>query len=96
MFHFGSPRADDALIRRARDLAPVLAGRAEETERLRRIPDATIADLHEAGFFRNPNELAVIHLTWRGGPEGGSEWPFHERLTTPEFLARFVQGGEHL
>jgi 3-hydroxy-9,10-secoandrosta-1,3,5(10)-triene-9,17-dione monooxygenase len=37
---------------RARALAPVLAERVAEASRLRRLPDATIADLREAGFFR--------------------------------------------
>jgi hypothetical protein len=41
-------------------------------------------------------ELAVIHLTWRGAPEVGPKWPYFERLTTAEFLVRFVEGGEHL
>jgi 3-hydroxy-9,10-secoandrosta-1,3,5(10)-triene-9,17-dione monooxygenase len=41
-----------ALIERARALAPTLASRAESAESLRRIPDGTIADLRAAGFFR--------------------------------------------
>jgi hypothetical protein len=41
-------------------------------------------------------ELAVIHLTWRGTPEVDVAWPHFERLTTPDFLRRFVEGGEHL
>jgi 3-hydroxy-9,10-secoandrosta-1,3,5(10)-triene-9,17-dione monooxygenase len=41
-----------ALIARARGLIPMLRGRAAETEKLRRLPDATIAALHEAGLFR--------------------------------------------
>ncbi len=39
-------------VARARALAPILKGRAEEAEGLRRLPDATIADFQEAGFFR--------------------------------------------
>lgn len=42
----------DELRARARDLAPILAARAAEGDVLRRIPDATIADFKEAGFFR--------------------------------------------
>ncbi len=42
----------EQLIARAAALAPVLRQRADETERLRRIPDSTIADLHEAGLWR--------------------------------------------
>lgn len=40
------------LVQAARALAPFLAERGEETDRLRRIPDATISSLREAGFFR--------------------------------------------
>jgi len=42
----------EALIARARALAPVLKERAPETSELRRLPDATIADMQEAGLFR--------------------------------------------
>ncbi len=44
------PRAE--IIGRARDLAPVLLERAPETERIRRIPDETIRDFHDAGLWR--------------------------------------------
>ncbi len=37
------------LIRRARSLVPVLAQRAAQTERDRRVPAETIADLQAAG-----------------------------------------------
>lgn len=40
------------MVERARRLAPRIAGRAEECERLRRLPDDTERDLHEAGLFR--------------------------------------------
>ncbi|HWE73497.1 MAG TPA: acyl-CoA dehydrogenase family protein [Stellaceae bacterium] len=40
------------LVTRARLLVPVLRQRAAETEKLRRLPDATVADLQEAGLFR--------------------------------------------
>ena len=46
-----SPTRED-LVARARALAPTLAARATEGDALRRIPDATIADFQEAGFFR--------------------------------------------
>jgi 3-hydroxy-9,10-secoandrosta-1,3,5(10)-triene-9,17-dione monooxygenase len=42
----------DEMVERARRLAPTLAGRAEQCERLRRLPDETERDLHEAGLFR--------------------------------------------
>jgi 3-hydroxy-9,10-secoandrosta-1,3,5(10)-triene-9,17-dione monooxygenase len=40
------------MLARARELAPVLAARAVETAELRRVPEATIRDFQEAGFFR--------------------------------------------
>jgi 3-hydroxy-9,10-secoandrosta-1,3,5(10)-triene-9,17-dione monooxygenase len=40
------------LVYRARELVPVLAARAAEADALRRVPDQTIADFQEAGFFR--------------------------------------------
>ena len=42
----------DALVARAHDLRPALQARAAATERLRRIPDETIAACRAAGFFR--------------------------------------------
>jgi len=45
-----APKPD--LLARAQDLGPRLAARAEETEALRRLPDATIADLKAAGLHR--------------------------------------------
>jgi 3-hydroxy-9,10-secoandrosta-1,3,5(10)-triene-9,17-dione monooxygenase len=39
-------------VQRARELAPILAQRAPETDKLRRLPDETIAAFQEAGFFR--------------------------------------------
>jgi 3-hydroxy-9,10-secoandrosta-1,3,5(10)-triene-9,17-dione monooxygenase len=40
------------MLSRARALKPVLAQRAEDCERLRRLPDETERDLHDAGLFR--------------------------------------------
>ncbi|HZS41560.1 MAG TPA: flavin-dependent monooxygenase [Polyangia bacterium] len=42
----------DEFVARARALVPVLAERASEADRLRRVPDETIADFKRAGFFR--------------------------------------------
>jgi len=42
----------DELIARARALRPVLVERLAVADELRRVPDATIADFHAAGFFR--------------------------------------------
>ncbi len=40
------------LISRARDMVPTLRDRAFETEKLRRMPDETVRDFREAGFYR--------------------------------------------
>jgi 3-hydroxy-9,10-secoandrosta-1,3,5(10)-triene-9,17-dione monooxygenase len=42
----------EELVARARAMIPTLRGRAQAAEAARRIPDETIAELHEAGFFR--------------------------------------------
>jgi 3-hydroxy-9,10-secoandrosta-1,3,5(10)-triene-9,17-dione monooxygenase len=42
----------EEIIRRASALVPRLRERAERTEKLRRLPDETIADLIDAGLFR--------------------------------------------
>ncbi|MBM3646899.1 MAG: acyl-CoA dehydrogenase [Alphaproteobacteria bacterium] len=42
----------EEMVARARKLAPTLAQRAEACEKLRRLPDDTERDLHEAGLFR--------------------------------------------
>ncbi|MGE3245619.1 MAG: acyl-CoA dehydrogenase family protein [Beijerinckiaceae bacterium] len=43
---------EEALIREAARLAPVLRERAREAEKLRRIPDETEADFRKAGFYK--------------------------------------------
>ncbi len=50
-FSLGSPRAE-ALLAAAREMGPVLEARLETCNRDRRVPEATIADFHRAGFFR--------------------------------------------
>lgn len=42
----------DVLIQRARDMIPYLAENAAKAAADRKIPEATIAKMHEAGFFR--------------------------------------------
>ena len=42
----------DDLIARAADLVPTLEARAAETNALRKLPEATVADFKAAGFFR--------------------------------------------
>lgn len=41
-----------AVLDGVRDLLPTLRDRADETERLRQVPDASVKDLEETGFFR--------------------------------------------
>jgi 3-hydroxy-9,10-secoandrosta-1,3,5(10)-triene-9,17-dione monooxygenase len=56
----------DELLERAEALVPVLAERARETERLRRIPDETVRDLREAGLVRlaNPERFGGYGLDY--------------------------------
>lgn len=42
----------ETLKQRARDMVPTLAKRAAKAETMRRLPDETIAEMKEAGFFR--------------------------------------------
>ncbi|MBV8393812.1 MAG: acyl-CoA dehydrogenase family protein [Alphaproteobacteria bacterium] len=51
------------MVGRARALAPRIGARAEECEKLRRLPDETERELHEAGLFRIAQPKRV------GGPE---------------------------
>jgi 3-hydroxy-9,10-secoandrosta-1,3,5(10)-triene-9,17-dione monooxygenase len=55
-----------ALLARAEALVPVLRERAGRAEELRRLPDETIADLHQSGLFRILQPKRV----------GGAELPF--------------------
>lgn len=41
----------DVLVQRARDMVPVLKSRAEQTERDRKVPVETVAEMQAAGFF---------------------------------------------
>lgn len=40
------------LVDRARAMIPTLKARAAETDRLQRVPDSTMREFHEAGFFK--------------------------------------------
>jgi 3-hydroxy-9,10-secoandrosta-1,3,5(10)-triene-9,17-dione monooxygenase len=42
----------DALLERARALVPGLLHRVDEAQRMRRLPDETVREFHEAGLFR--------------------------------------------
>jgi 3-hydroxy-9,10-secoandrosta-1,3,5(10)-triene-9,17-dione monooxygenase len=64
----------DDLVRGARALAPVLRERAAAAEALRRLPDATIADLRAAGLFKafRPARYGGIEAPFRGFIELGA------------------------
>ncbi len=66
------------LIGRAAALVPTLAGRADETESLRRLPDATIADLKAAG----------LHRICQPARYGGAEVPLDEAADIVAMLSR--------
>ena len=50
-YSLGSARAEQ-LIRAAREMGPVLRERAAQCKALRRVPDETIEDFRQAGFFK--------------------------------------------
>jgi alkylation response protein AidB-like acyl-CoA dehydrogenase len=58
------PDEERALLGRALDLVPRVAGRAGEAARLRRLPDETIAEYHDAGILR------ILQPRRFGGLEG--------------------------
>lgn len=71
-------------------MAPDIIGRCRACD------DVVAALAHTAG----EPELAVVHLTWlnaseRPAPQRAA-WPCFERLTTPEFVERYLRGGAHL
>lgn len=67
-----------AMLRaRARALVPSLRARATEAEALRRIPDETIADLHQSGLFRMLQPRRI----------GGSELPYRALVELTAILA---------
>ena len=41
-----------AVLDGIQDLLPTLRERADETERLRQVPDASVKELEQTGFFR--------------------------------------------
>jgi 3-hydroxy-9,10-secoandrosta-1,3,5(10)-triene-9,17-dione monooxygenase len=66
------------LSARAEALVPVLRERAPRAEELRRLPDETIADLHESGLFRILQPRRV----------GGSELPFRSLVELVATVSR--------
>src|SRR5665213_2659974 len=67
-----------ALLARAEALIPVLRERAPRAEELRRLPDETIADLHDSGLFRVLQPKRV----------GGSELPFRSLVELVSVIGR--------
>ncbi|MBO0685789.1 MAG: acyl-CoA dehydrogenase family protein [Candidatus Dormibacteraeota bacterium] len=65
----------EELLQRASELVPVLAGRALETEKLRRIPEETVADLKRLGLLRigNPGRYGGYGLDYDVVLEVGAE-----------------------
>ncbi len=72
------PPTHDELWRRAEALLPALGERAARTEELRRLPDETLRDFHDAELFR-------IHQPRR---VGGAELEFSAVVTFGALLAR--------
>ncbi|HEY6758618.1 MAG TPA: acyl-CoA dehydrogenase family protein [Baekduia sp.] len=68
----------DEMMERARTVAAELAGRARETEELRRVPDASIAALDEAGLFAMFSPPSV----------GGMGFGFHDFAQVVRVLAQ--------
>ena len=73
-----APPSLEELRRRAEALVPVLRERAQKTEALRRIPDETIADLHQTGLFRMLQPARV----------GGSELPYSAMIELAAIIGR--------
>src|SRR6202007_2580389 len=73
-----APPRFEELLARAEALIPVLRERAPRAEELRRLPDETIADLHQSGLFRVLQPKRV----------GGSELPFRHLVELVATIAR--------
>src|SRR3954451_20469681 len=69
--------AYDAMLARARSLVPQLRARSAQTEQLRRLPEETERDLHDAGLFRMVQPKRV----------GGSEFDFVALVDFAETIA---------
>lgn len=74
----GTSVSRDEMLSRAAALVPTLLERAEETEQLRRLPDATVEDLHRTGLWR------ILQPASRGG----GELDYGMLVETPMELAR--------
>src|SRR3546814_11986161 len=81
-------RVNDQVLDNVRDLLPIIASRAVETEDARRVPAETIAELTEAGIFRllqpkrcggHARTPTASHESVRAlaGSRGSSAWVDH-------------------
>lgn len=63
------------LIARAREIGPALKARAAETDRLRRLPDAIMADLHRTDLLKilQPAQFGGLDLAWSDHIRVGGE-----------------------
>ncbi|OUS26927.1 flavin-dependent monooxygenase [Gammaproteobacteria bacterium 45_16_T64] len=68
----------EILVQRARDMVPYLAETAPQAEAERKVPEATIAKMHEAGFFR------VLQPKRWGGYEMDPQVFFDVQMTLAE------------
>ncbi|MBV1919264.1 MAG: flavin-dependent monooxygenase [Pseudomonadales bacterium] len=68
----------EALLQRARDMVPYLEETAAQAEAERKVPEATIAKMHEAGFFR------VLQPKRWGGYEMDPQVFFDVQMTLAE------------
>ena len=73
-----APPRFEELLARAEALVPVLRERAGRAEELRRLPDETIADLHQSGLFRMLQPARV----------GGSELPYRALVELVAVIGR--------
>src|SRR3954447_4496304 len=90
------------LLARAEALGPVLRERAPQGEELRRLPDETIADLHQSGLFRilQPKRVGGSELPFRsivelvsaiGRGDGSTAWVLANLAAHHWMLAMFPQ-----
>jgi 3-hydroxy-9,10-secoandrosta-1,3,5(10)-triene-9,17-dione monooxygenase len=56
----------EEILNRARELAPVVASRTKQADELRRMPDETVDDFREAGFYRilQPEKFGGFELPY--------------------------------
>ena len=86
-------RAD--LLNRARQLVPVLRDRAPEAERLRRMPDETVADFRAADFYRalQPARYGGLELPFGVHTEFSVELVARDHHRVPRMGRRHVPAG---